>query len=156
MILNIKYSSSTKQRTTRGSQWWWNRRHARLGRKHPAHETCARRLACAHTVCRKSWNRRREALRGPVVSLLHTVMARMPEELQRGRRRDPEGRRVGSLAGGLTPATGPTGPIDAKTLGCMFRVFSPGSGLVAPYGPRGRYGHVRGSGVRVSLVPIKM
>ena len=61
-------------------------------------------------------------------------MARMPEELQRGRRRDPEGRRVGSLAGGLTPATGPAGPVEAKTLGCVFFVFSSGSGLVARTG----------------------
>ena len=67
------------------------------------------------------------------MSLLHTVIAHVQEEVKRGRRRDPQGRRVGPLAGGLTPATGPAGPIDAKTLGCMFRVFSSGSGLVAPY-----------------------
>ena len=66
------------------------------------------------------------------------------------------GCRIGPLAGGLTPATGPAGPVEAKTLACMFRVFSSGSGLVAPYGPQGRSGHVGGSGVRVSLVPIEM
>ena len=89
-----------------------------------------------------------------MVSILHTVMASVPEELKRRRRRDPQGRRVGPLAGGLTPATGPTGPVDAKTLKCVFSVFSLGSGLVAPYGLQGRYGHVGGSGVRVSLVPL--
>ena len=90
------------------------------------------------------------------MSHLYTVMAHVPEEVKRGRRRDHQGRRIGPLAGGLTPATEPAGPVEANALGCVFSVFSLGSGLVAPYGPRGRYGHVRGSDVRVSLVPIEI